>query len=366
MRCLQYAKIGNNKANGVAVIVPKHLESLAEYWDVEFYDFRNEYYKCNLKSSKVIYLNDNVQSPCFWMWESPYNKPDLVVFHEPFVSLRYLRIAKKLRKLKIPYILVPHSCFTKAALKVKYIKKRLALLTLYRNFVLGAAGIQFLTKNEMETSKYSDKGFVIPNGISALKEKITKKQNESFDFIFIGRKDIYHKGIDVLLDSIKFSEEKLRLFRGKLKLYGPDFRRGNNYIDDYVRKHALTDIVENYPAVYDEDKEKVFIDSKIFVLTSRLEGMPVTALEALHYQLPILVTPGTNLCNYVVDYNAGWCSQLNAQEISKTIINILEDQSLLKEFSQNTSRLINENFTWIEIAKKTRAEYTRIVANYEK
>ena len=136
--------------------------------------------------------------------------------------------------------------------------------------------------------------------------------------IFIGRLDMYHKGIDLLLEAVSQIKEELSLSHFKLAIYGP-IRYDYYQIEQEIIKYKLSDLVSIHNEVSGEEKIKVLLDSDLFVMTSRFEGHPMGLIEALAYGLPCLVTPGTNMAEEIKEYDAGWTCQGNVLSIAESI-----------------------------------------------
>ena len=109
------------------------------------------------------------------------------------------------------------------------------------------------------------------------------------------------------------------------------------------------------------EKEKILLDTGVFIQTSRFEGMPMGILEALSYGLIVLITEGTTLGSYVREYNAGWVADTAIESIAKSFEKVIEERADFKEKSQQAIKLIEENFEWKKIAKGTVEKYKEII-----
>ena len=124
MVILHIARSKNYNYNGVHVVVPKHVEHQAEFATVGFINILNV--KINGANNQIDYTSpfkiENLPTP--------FNKPDLVVFHEVYWKT-YLQIGKNLKQNNIPYIIIPHGALTQGAQKKKWLKKKVANFLLF-------------------------------------------------------------------------------------------------------------------------------------------------------------------------------------------------------------------------------------------
>ncbi len=99
-----------------------------------------------------------------------------------------------------------------------------------------------------------------------------------------------------------------------------------------------------------KEKESVFEESNIMILTSRYEGFPITVLEALSYGNPCIVTNGTNVRKMIEANNIGWGTEYD--KISETILKAIEDyKNNPASYVKNTRDFVKENYSWSEISK---------------
>ena len=113
MVVLHYAGITKTKFSGVSVIVPKIINAQTDFAQVGLYNYGNEHFEISdaAVDIKTVCGNDDYHS-----FPEPFSKPDIVVFHSPFGIPRCAVIAKMLKKDKIPYVVVPHGCFSNFAM----------------------------------------------------------------------------------------------------------------------------------------------------------------------------------------------------------------------------------------------------------
>lgn len=346
MNILYITKLENSFSNGVTVAVMQLLNMIVKYANVFWLDIENINLDVNKKIKKVRMSN-----------YMDFNY-DIAVIEDPFNSLVYCEIANNLNMKKIPYILAPHGCFHKEALKRKWLKKKIAINTVFRKYLNGCYGTQFLTENEQKSSIHFNESIIIPNGIEV--RRTSRVPSRIRKIVFIGRKDVEHKGIDLLIEAVTKVKDELKKSECEIVLYGPtNNSKDDKYIADKILSNNLKDIVISKEAVFGNEKEKVLCSSDAYIQTSRHEGFPMSILEALAYGLPVLVTEGTNMMNIIKENNAGFVCGNNIDEIANMIKEAISCKNT-NILSRNAKELA-QKYTWDEISKTTIKKYETII-----
>lgn len=291
----------------------------------------------------------------------PFNKPDLVIV-EQFYAFTTESVFYYLIKEQVPYIIIPRGEFTEAAQAQKHAKKIVANKLIMNRYMKGACAIQYLTDRERDESKICRKypGIVIPNGTEKKAHLRHYISSSKLCLTYIGRIDVYHKGLDMLIQACELIKSKLFQNSVFINIYGPDRDGRLNEIKDLVRVSGLSKVISFYDAVVNSEKEQVLLNTDVFLMTSRFEGLPMALIEALSYGVPCAVTDGTNMRDEIENENAGWGCHNDIKSIRDMLSRIIEEKNLICEKGKNAYRL-SEKYIWENIAKRSHLEYEKII-----
>ncbi len=348
MNILFISHLSGKLSVGPCWSVPARIKAQAEMDNVYWLNWGNAELPHWLETG--VFCKQNVGAVKLTNLPIPFNNPDIVIF-EGFYSIKSARFAKQLLKNHIPYIINPRGSLTKQARsnESKW-KKDLAHVIWFDKFIKNAASIQYLTKQEAYDSiACNNRFFILPNGFITPASKKMSFSKNNINVIFIGRIDVYHKGLDLLLSACRSVKDQLKAANVHFKFFGP-LNAGGDKFKQMIADAGLSDQMQLMGETTGSNKEQELLKADVFVLTSRFEGHPMGLIEALAYGVPALVTEGTNMKEEIVNANAGWGCSTNENAVAKTLLQMIEEKSKFEEKS-NCAYALAKNYNWPRLAE---------------
>lgn len=271
-------------------------------------------------------------------------KPNIIQAHDPKATIAAVLTNKK--QNIISHIHSNHRYMRKITLKSLiyhfYIEKH----------ITGIIWVSNSARDEYVFAKNIPKilpSYVIQNVVDGNQLKSiakTDKNNYDFDIIFLGR-------LEDVKDPLRFVKliEKIKQHQEiKVAMVGDGSLRSQ--VEEEINKLSLNKNIALFGNQV--NPYKILLNSKILVITSKYEGMPMNALEAIACNIPVVSTPVDGLldiidrkylCKTDQDFVETILKILNREEVRKHYKNKLSvlDKKLNNtvDFSNSISRLYN-------------------------
>ncbi len=277
--------------------------------------------------------------------------------HGGFIPAFY-SLSKTLKKYNKKFFLTPHGTYTEGAIKKNYIQKRFYFKFLEKGLLNRSRSIQCLGHSEASDLKKllpNARTTLIPNGqnFDELKTSSSSENDKKFIIGYCGRITAWQKGLDILLDSF-LHYRKVLGGTGELHLIGD-----GEYLEEMktlATKHSLNQHMLFYGSLFGEQKIEVLKRMKLFVHTSRNEGLPTAVIEAAALEIPCLVSEKTSMDTYINKAQAGFTyTGTDYKKIAALLIKAQQEhekETLVKK-GANAKQMVLENFDWSIIAKQT-------------
>ena len=258
-------------------------------------------------------------------------------------------ISRFLNQHNIPYIFTPHGAYNSIAMKRSGILKKIYFHFFENAVVRFATKIHCIGSSEVDGLRKihaTDKVVLLPYGFDE-KNQAIDQQTKGDDMIigFVGRLDMYTKGLDLLLTAFKNFQNKIP--NSKLWIIG----NGNDYkkIQGLVESKGLGSSVVLYGGKFGEEKNTLIKQMSVFAHPSRNEGLPSSVLEACNFGVPCIVTKATNVGEYIEQFNAGLSIENeNSFEIEFALYQFyaLWKSDALTQMKTNAQHMVKTIFDW--------------------
>lgn len=227
----------------------------------------------------------------------------------------------------------------------------------------------FLTKNHLAVSDFvkselmarniKEKNIkVIHNGADVNLINKIDGQEKKYDLIFVGRLN-YQKNLPLFVETVKILKKDF--LNIKVAIVGKGDEK--ELLESLIENYGLSENFEFLGLI--KEKEKLFSvikSAKVFVLPSRLEGFPLTIVEANAAGLPAVSvkTKHNNTEEYIKNNKNGIIANDNPKSLCSAILSLLENPKLISEISE-TSKKEASFFNWDELANKQEEYYQSLI-----
>lgn len=181
----------------------------------------------------------------------------------------------------------------------------------------------------------SKKIVIIPNGIPV---KSCNKNEYLYDVLLVGALRDNGKGVDILLNAVAAIGDQI----GKTAVAGD-----GKMMDYYVEMRAKLGLEKKVDFLGNrDDVEQLLSKSKVFVLPSRFEGMPVSILEAMAKSKAIIATKVGGIPQ-LIDHgvNGLLIQPENPDALARAILQVLHDHEFAKRIGSNAYSKVCKQFS---------------------
>lgn len=250
-------------------------------------------------------------------------KPDIIYAHDMRASTVAAMSCGKIRLISH----IHNNAFASRKITVKSLAYLLAAQK--------AEHIFWVSKNAFEGYRFKKKcelkSSVLYNivDIDATNKKMCLDKNDySYDVIYVGRLS-YPKNPQRLLRIIKLLVQKEPGIRVAIV--------GNGELEEEIKllstEYGLDENIDFLG--FQPNPLKILHDSKVMIMTSRWEGTPMCALEAMALGVPIISTPTDGLQDLIKHGETGFLSD-DDSVLTEHIISLLQNEQLRESMSKRT------------------------------
>ena len=271
---------------------------------------------------------------------------DLLVLHSGWTA-HNARAASIARSHGVPYLLEPRGAYDPHILARHARRKRLWWTAGEGRVVEGAFAIHTFFEEErahLEAVGFRGPIVVAPNGVDVPEQTWTGGGGY---WLFLGRFDPEHKGLDVLVEAVAGLPPT---DRPAIRLRGPDWRGGKATISRRIAELGLEPWLQVGPAAYGREKQDLLRQADAFVYPSRWDACPNAVLEAVAHGIPTLCGPyplGAALAE-----RGGAISADATPSSLREAIRRLRDPEVALRIGATGRRVVESDFQWSAVAER--------------
>lgn len=264
------------------------------------------------------------------------------------------QLAKNLKVAAIPYVFTSHGQLHFHG-PVHGLKK-FAYLNFLNPFIRDAGGLHFLTRREQQRSKYIlprwRKSLLVQPNLVQLpaSQEVTSAVRstlgippEAFVYIYLGRLDVVHKGLDFLVEAFASVS---RDDKSALVMIGPDFAGGRQFLEQLASKLGCAQRVHFLGSQVGPIKWSYLKMADAFVSPSRWEACSIAQAEAIGFGLPTVVSDEINIAPEMLANHAALVAPLKASALAGAMQRLMQDEALRKSLSASGRRWVAEAFSF--------------------
>ncbi len=284
---------------------------------------------------------------------SKQDKETVFHLHGGWIPI-YSSLTKFMTRHNIPYVLTPHGAYNSIAMERSNLKKKVYFKFFEKPLLQAAKRVHAIGESEVEgLSKIypNDKSFLMPYGFDAEQLNGSKLDKETpFTIGFIGRLDIYTKGLDLTIDAFKSFQQTYP--NSRLWIIGDSDDRPK--LEAMIAEQQIENVTL-WGAKFGEEKKELLGQMHAFVHASRNEGLPASVLEAANVGIPCIVTKATNVGSFITAYKAGVAidneDTLALSSAFEVLYRAWEDDRI-QTIAKNAKRMVQEAFNWKNLVQE--------------
>jgi glycosyltransferase involved in cell wall biosynthesis len=291
------------------------------------------------------------------------------IFHFQGIAPRTNRLGRNLQQAGIPYV------FTSQG-QLHYYGfihglKKFIYLNLVSRFIRDAGGLQYCTQREADRARFllpAWRGQVlvhhnlvrVPDPASILprpREELGIPA-KSFVFAYLGRLDIDHKGLDLMVKAFARIAAPTNSY---LVLVGPDWAGGRRILEQLASQLGCHERVRFLDSQIGAAKWSTLRMADAFVSPSRWESFGIAQAEAIGLGLPTILSAAGNLAQEVVQHRSALVSELDPAALAQAMQQLIENGQLRQSLSELGRQWVLETCSFEAAGARFEEFYRRVL-----
>jgi glycosyltransferase involved in cell wall biosynthesis len=289
---------------------------------------------------------------------------DIVHVHAVF-SHACLATGRACRRAGRPYLVRPLGSLDPWSLRRHRVRKRVLMTAGARSLLQGAAAIHYTSAEERRLAEGAlaglPPGVVVPLGVDdeLFKHAADTRRTDAATYVLSLSRLDPKKGVDVVIRAFHLLAEE-GTAPPRLVIAGDGPAGYVASLRAIAGGGAARDLIEFRGWVDGDERRGLLQGSAVYVLPSRQENFGISVAEAMASGVPVVISPGVNLADDVIEADAGWITEPEPSALAALLRTVLASGAEL-ERRGNSARALAERFRWSRIAHELLRLYDEIL-----
>ena len=263
--------------------------------------------------------------------------------------------ARACLKHGVPYVVRPLGTLDPWSMRQKSFKKKMFWWLHGKRLLSSAAVIHYTTEGEKQATEQSlglNHGAVVPLGVDS--------QNLGYDAALEAPRDPYvlflsrlhpKKAVHVLVPAFLSAAKRVRDRNWRLVIAGDGPEDYYAQVKRLIESGSGHDQIVLKGWVKGETKRELLQQASVFALPSYQENFALCVVEAMSCGIPVVVSPQVNLASDIAAATAGWISDVNVDDLTRTLTEAMLSESERLKRGKN-GKALARSFEWDQIGPK--------------
>ncbi|SFC67014.1 Glycosyltransferase involved in cell wall bisynthesis [Flexibacter flexilis DSM 6793] len=272
---------------------------------------------------------------------------------------RFSALATLMQEYDIKYVFTPHGAYNTVAMQRSSWAKKIYFYLFEKKLLSGARKIHAIGESEVSGLNQifpNQKSFLLPYGFEYSEHSVFHvTKNIDFTLGFVGRLDVYTKGLDLLVSA--FERFQYKVPTAKLWIVGDG--EGKDFLSQLIATKNIRGITL-WGKKFGAEKDMLISKMHVFAHPSRNEGLPTAVLEAASFGVPAIVTQATNVAAYVQKYDCGvGIANENVDELERAMLELHANHKgeRYHQLGHNCETMLKQAFAWPVLVQQYKELY---------
>lgn len=270
-------------------------------------------------------------------------QPKLVVISQGN-NVSCIEIANCCKEMNISYVIVTQLVAEVHFLSINnYNLKKLRTTYFFskENFFVSQQNLDL--NNFMLGVSLKNSSLIFNPGDLLLRKILPFPKSDNYHVALVGRLDCYHKGYDLLFNALKNGNWGYRNIQFNFYGEGPHL----DILKSNVKRLKLKNI--NFIGAY-SNLEDVWAANHILLMPSRIEGQPLSLIEAMYSGRSAIATKVGGIPELIQDGESGYLCEANIENITAVLEKAWNNRDRWQEMGENAFRAINKKHPRNEVS----------------